>query len=736
MSKIQNWLPWLACLLIIIGQFYYLPERLSFLRQLFAFAHTTDPLEVARTAYSPADYDLLAWVKCETSSDTILLLVTTSPQTYRDPSYVVYHRAIYHLYPRSVWWAAPVPPTHYPTWWTFTDLSETDILDIAQKHQATAILADGFTQPPLPGLELAFDADTYLIFLRAREPQPEEGKWTRGMEDNNTSPIVSGRWSVVGGRFLWVLGALLSIWLWGDLIYGQMIGCYLPPSLVRRLAMGWLLGCGVISLGTFVLLWVGMSLAMSVTSLSLLGCLLWLATHHTFIWEWPARLPSFGMLIAGLRSKHALRPMRTTLGEDRSASGDAPLLRRYTKLPLRFLVSSSPRPLRVTSAPLRLLFTFIIAIQIGLVAFAAWASPLTDWDAWVNWASKANALFIDQTLSPNLYHNPARLPTNMDYPLLLPLTEAWFYTWLGQIDEPAVGLISLLFYLALLLLFYHAARLLVSPTAALGFTALLATIPRLERPAHSGLADIPLAALVLLSFLLLFESYKSLSHQKQSPLPSRSPAPLLGSSPPRLSASPLPLLALVLSTGLLPWLKNEGWLWWLLVSLSLLVGLSLLVRRGHLSSHQATILALAYLLLALSIPLLWQCFLTIYGTYRFTFLPLTLATFWTNLSRLPEIGANILTRLLNPYWNFIWFFAGLVLGIRGKKVGLAPVSWMILPVVGYLGLVSLSYVFSRFEPYLAHLNNSAERLILQATPLVWWWLIGQCISMGWVKNDE
>jgi hypothetical protein len=59
-----------------------------------------------------------------------------------------------------------------------------------------------------------------------------------------------------------------------------------------------------------------------------------------------------------------------------------------------------------------------------------------------------------------------------------------------------------------------------------------------------------------------------------------------------------------------------------------------------------------------------------------------------------------------------------------------------LPELGYLGLVSLSYVFSRFDPFLAHLNNSAERLILQATPLALWWLLGQSVALGWVGRQE
>jgi hypothetical protein len=195
------------------------------------------------------------------------------------------------------------------------------------------------------------------------------------------------------------------------------------------------------------------------------------------------------------------------------------------------------------------------------------------------------------------------------------------------------------------------------------------------------------------------------------------------------------LLPLALSTGLLPWLKNEGWLWWGLVSLSLLVGLGLLARRNYLSSRQAAILFLFYFGLALAIPLLWQAFLILHGTYRFTFLPLTPANFWANLPRLPLIGWHMLLRLLHPYWNFIWLLAGLALLSRRQHILSAPTGWLILPVIGYGGLVSLSFVFSRFDPFLDHLNNSAERLVLQAAPLVVWWLLGQGVALGWVKEN-
>lgn len=94
--------------------------------------------------------------------------------------------------------------------------------------------------------------------------------------------------------------------------------------------------------------------------------------------------------------------------------------------------SQPPAPLLVgPKGPLAWLFAALIFVQTGLVAFAAWVSPLNAWDAWVNFASKASILFQDQALSPALYQDVSRLPTNLDYPLMLPISEAWLYTWAG-----------------------------------------------------------------------------------------------------------------------------------------------------------------------------------------------------------------------------------------------------------------------------------------------------------------
>jgi hypothetical protein len=187
--------------------------------------------------------------------------------------------------------------------------------------------------------------------------------------------------------------------------------------------------------------------------------------------------------------------------------------------------------------------------------------------------------------------------------------------------------------------------------------------------------------------------------------------------------------------GLLPWLKNEGWLWLGLISFAWVVSLAVNCKLQIFSRKQFFGLVSLYFLIVLLIPLLWQYFLLVNGTQRFTFEPVIIGTLWANASRVPEIAGAVIRRLLNPYWNFVWLFAALVLLFRRQMVLEAPAGWLVLLVSGYLFLVNLTYLFSRFEPYLAHLNNSVERLIVQAVPLILLWLIGQGVSLGWVSGQ-
>lgn len=414
-----------------------------------------------------------------------------------------------------------------------------------------------------------------------------------------------------------------------------------PRSWLERLSAGWVLGCCISSMLVFGGMWAGLRLDTAVFAVSGVGLVLWL-----------------------------------------------------------FQVSP-PAPLLVgPKGPLAWLFAALIFVQTGLVAFAAWVSPLNAWDAWVNFASKASILFQDQALSPALYQDVSRLPTNLDYPLMLPISEAWLYTWAGGVEERFAGGIAFLFYAALLALFYVAMRRMLLPTAALGFTAILATVPRIERGAHCGLADLPLTSLVLFWFM----------EKSGAETPSR-------------------WLLLGLMAGLFPWIKLEGNIWMVLVILSF-CQYPQKVRLSPLYTRLFPFLVPTLLLAAL-----WPLFLHLHGTIHYVYFPVTAENIVAHLPRIPMIARAMVERLFNPYWNFVWVFVVLLLLGRRAAIPKAPAGNLIVPVLGFLVFCNVGYLLTRFDPWQEQLQNSAERLILQPLPLALWWIAGQCVAMGWFLSD-
>jgi hypothetical protein len=154
-----------AGLAIVAGQAFYLPERLSTLRETWRFANARNQTERLRLAYTPADYDLLRWVDEETPRDSVILLVTPDFEPRGTPGYVLYHRALYLLYPRRVWWVSPARHKTHPEWWITAEPEQETLRRLAKERRARIVLACGFSAPPVSGRALTFDSTTHLVFL-------------------------------------------------------------------------------------------------------------------------------------------------------------------------------------------------------------------------------------------------------------------------------------------------------------------------------------------------------------------------------------------------------------------------------------------------------------------------------------------------------------------------------------------------------------------------------------------
>jgi hypothetical protein len=348
-------------------------------------------------------------------------------------------------------------------------------------------------------------------------------------------------------------------------------------------------------------------------------------------------------------------------------------------------------------------FSLFLSLQVAFVALMALGQPLFIWDSWVTWGMKARTIFLDGAISPAVYADASRAVTHLDYPLLLPLNQAWLYGWLGMPDDRFAGLPSLLFYLALLGLCYSAVRRWgANQTLALAATAIVASMSQLSLLAGHVFADVPLAALCVISVLYLM---RWLDEGERGAL-----------------------AIAALAAGLMPWTKREG-----VVMLGVLCVI-VLVMCGR--SRRAWAALGAVLLSAVLLAAPWYLFLAWQGVPNSDFLPLTLATARENLGRLPTISRMALATLLSGWWNFIWPLAAVVAALGFSRrvsepndnVGaLRTINILPLSALLYLTIMGLTYLFSAYVPYEQHIATSFYRLVAHVAPLPVLWVAYQGI---------
>lgn len=449
------------------------------------------------------------------------------------------------------------------------------------------------------------------------------------------------------------------IWLplFAALAFIQLIGCALL-ALIRRTgeclrpeawALGWGLGCGAVSLGLFLALALGMGLPAATALVAALG----LGAVVIAVW------------------------------------------RRRPELKLR---AEKAQPFGLTWLSAALIS--LLVLNVVWVTLVGVARPLTDWDSWVTWGMKARAMFVDGGLVPARYFDSSRSVTNFDYPLLIPLSEAWLYQWIGQADEQAAVFLFPPFYIALLAVFYSAVRRLASRNASLGFTLLLATTPRLERSASSAFADVPLAFFALVTFVYLL---RWMEMRRRSDL---SVAGIFG--------------------GLMGWTKNEGLLFLALAGLALIAWAAPRLLRGVEPRRPLVLAALGFAGLSTLAAAPWLVYRALYHVISYAnFLPVTPALLQSNAVRLLIAVRAILVRMFAPdyvtVWNLVWPLMAIAVLPGWRRLRSLTAYWLWI-IGGYLLLISFSYIFSSYDPVSEHIRNSIDRLMTQVVPLAWLWI--------------
>lgn len=148
-----------------------------------------------------------------------------------------------------------------------------------------------------------------------------------------------------------------------------------------------------------------------------------------------------------------------------------------------------------------------ILIACAYVLLEAIIRPPVAWDAWATWLLKSKIFFLNGNVSSS-----ALSYATSDYPLVINLLGTFIYVVLGHIDDTAVLLTSVAFFVFLALTFFAFIKSRFGLQYALFYTFLLVTTQILIRQGgrlEAGLADLPLGYFTFVSIVLLFEYFKT-----------------------------------------------------------------------------------------------------------------------------------------------------------------------------------------------------------------------------------
>ncbi len=243
---------------------------------------------------------------------------------------------------------------------------------------------------------------------------------------------------------------------------------------------------------------------------------------------------------------------------------------------------------RAAGALLAVLALLLVAAPLA----RAVGEPMLHWDERFQWAYKGKILLHEGGIDGPSFQDPRRPHLHRRYPLLVPGLEAHLAALAGGFDERAVKGLFPLFFAGLLLAAHGAFRHRLAPLPALLFTSLMAALPPLHHatriqggPAHTGFADLPLAAFLAGATLLLL------------PLLDRR----VTDGAPSSGASWRPLTAVALFAGLALATKPEG----IAAAAAIVATAALACWRRRALPPRRHLLTAAALLLALALPRFW-----------------------------------------------------------------------------------------------------------------------------------
>ncbi|MFC1496433.1 ArnT family glycosyltransferase [Candidatus Margulisiibacteriota bacterium] len=158
-----------------------------------------------------------------------------------------------------------------------------------------------------------------------------------------------------------------------------------------------------------------------------------------------------------------------------------------------------PLPAIKSFSPVEWLLFFGITFKVIFVFFEALIKPVFTWDAWSRYALVAKIIYYKQGFMGNF-----ALQRMEDYPPLIMFNQAWIFICDGAWNDTIIKIISPLFFLALLAIFYYGLSKSLDRSKALGLTFLLSSLPLLVFHSTTAYLDLPATFYFSAGFIFLF----------------------------------------------------------------------------------------------------------------------------------------------------------------------------------------------------------------------------------------
>ena len=344
--------------------------------------------------------------------------------------------------------------------------------------------------------------------------------------------------------------------------------------------------------------------------------------------------------------------------------------------------------------------TIVAALLIFVISYAffmALVRPVESYDAVAIWSLKAKILYLARTMPHNFFTMVgARFDgAHPDYPLLLPLSEVWFYTFINNFNDLLVKALFPLNFLAFMAVFYiFLKKTIANRLFALIFTFILASVRQFSNYATNGYADMQMAIYASLTFLALYLWARE--------------------------DSPAYFWTAFFSCIFAMWTKNEGAIVMIGFIAILFVRIFTQIKKMRtavLSNYKGAIFP-AVILGGLFI--LWSLFKSsmniqndVVNTGTFTAYQLS-GVFKRSFAILYEYQRQIFGV---KYWNLSWVAFILLAALGYKKLFSEANRYITIPTFLILLCYTTIYIITP-QDIRWHLRTSASRLLIHILPLV------------------